>query len=130
VYLFSLLQVPTMLHFYGAGFLMWELSSFFVHYRWFLFKASPPASKSLQLANGLALLLSFFGARIVWGFYLSWLYWRDILAYPAASASFVNTTLVANVALNVLNSYWFFLIFMKAVEALSGKKEDAVGKRD
>ncbi len=62
VYLFALLHTPTMLHFYGAGFLMWEISSFFVHARWFLFKLG--AKKSYQTLNGLGLLLSFTLCRI------------------------------------------------------------------
>lgn len=117
-----------MLHFYGAGFLMWEISSFFVHYRWFLFKMN--GKKSLQLLNGLMVLITFFGARIVWGFYLSYMFFIDILAYKEGSRQFVYTLMLSNVALNVLNTYWFILIFNKAVEALSGKKQDSLGKRD
>lgn len=35
------------------------------------------ASKKVQLANGLTLIATYFGCRIVWGFYLSYLFIND-----------------------------------------------------
>jgi hypothetical protein len=46
----------------GAAFLMWEVSTFFVHARWFLFKLGAADSR-WYLANGLAMLASFFVFR-------------------------------------------------------------------
>lgn len=66
----------------------------------------------------------------VWGTYLSYMYWQDILAYKDATKAFVYTTLTANVALNLLNCYWWVLILEKAYGALLGSKSDELGKRD
>jgi hypothetical protein len=55
----------------GAGFLLWELSTPFVHFRWFLHRSG--ASKSrLYVVNGLAMLLVFFLCRPLWGTWLSY----------------------------------------------------------
>lgn len=118
VFLFSLLQSPPALHFYGAGFLLWEVSSFFVHFRWFAYRHN--LSSGLQMANGLLLVLSFFGARIVWGFYLTYLFVLD--SVHIASPAFRYTLYASNLALNALNVWWFALILGKAVDTLRGSK--------
>jgi len=55
----------------GAGFLLWELSTPFVHYRWFLLKAGRSKSR-IYLINGLIMAVVFFACRPVWGTYLSY----------------------------------------------------------
>lgn len=50
----------------GAGFLMWELSTPFVYLRWFLHNLGY-AKSPLYVANGFAMLISFFLARNVFG---------------------------------------------------------------
>lgn len=55
----------------GAGFLLWELSTPFVHLRWFMLKAGAAKSRA-YLINGLALVLVFFACRPVWGTWLSY----------------------------------------------------------
>ena len=50
----------------GAGFLMWELSTPFVYLRWSLHNLGY-AKSPLYVANGFAMLISFFLARNVFG---------------------------------------------------------------
>ena len=54
------------LHYYGAAFLLWELSTPFVHLRWALYKAGAVDGR-LYLYNGVALVLVFFLCRPLWG---------------------------------------------------------------
>lgn len=51
--------------------MIWELSTPFVHLRWFLIKAGEAKSR-LYLINGLALVVVFFACRPVWGTWLSY----------------------------------------------------------
>uniref|UniRef100_A0A7S0S185 TLC domain-containing protein n=1 Tax=Chlamydomonas leiostraca TaxID=1034604 RepID=A0A7S0S185_9CHLO len=112
-------------HFYGAGFMLWELSSYFLHFRWFMFKHN--TSKRLQLYNGLALIASYLLCRLVWGFYLSYLFVQDSKSLDLAPA-YLYMMWGANVALNSLNVFWFSLIIKKAIDTLSGRH--SFGKRD
>jgi hypothetical protein len=54
------------LHFYGALFLMWELSTPFVQLRWALFKMGK-SETLLYKVNGCAMVSTFFLARIAFG---------------------------------------------------------------
>lgn len=54
------------LHFYGALFLMWELSTPFVQLRWALHKLGK-SETTLYKVNGLAMVATFFLARIAFG---------------------------------------------------------------
>ncbi|KAG2189708.1 hypothetical protein INT46_010086, partial [Mucor plumbeus] len=57
-------------NYYGAIFLMYELSTIFLNFHWFMDKLGWTGSK-IQLVNGVVLLLTFLGARIVFGTYMS-----------------------------------------------------------
>ncbi|KAF6256066.1 TLC domain-containing protein [Scenedesmus sp. NREL 46B-D3] len=122
------------LHFFGAGFLMWELSTLFVHLRWFLHRSGAGKSR-LYVVNGLVMMVVFFLCRPVWGTWLSYRFFVDTaveLRHPRPggfSASGIWGYRVANVALNLLNYYWFSIMFVKAVELLvPNKKKAAQGK--
>ena len=54
------------LQFYGAAFLMWELSTPFMYARWLLLKAGWGESQLLTVVNA-AFMAVFFGCRNVWG---------------------------------------------------------------
>lgn len=54
------------LHYLGACFLMWELSTPFLYLRWVLLKTGRAEGRLMMPAN-LAFALSFFGCRIVYG---------------------------------------------------------------
>ncbi|KAI5288804.1 hypothetical protein KEM52_001023 [Ascosphaera acerosa] len=58
------------LNYYSSTFLLYELSSPFLNVHWFCDKLGRTGS-SLQWYNGMLLLASFFGARLVWGTYHS-----------------------------------------------------------
>ena len=64
VYILSCLTAQ--LQFYGAAFLMWELSTPFMYARWLLLKAGWGESKLLAAVN-VAFMAVFFGCRNVWG---------------------------------------------------------------
>ncbi|KAJ4296515.1 hypothetical protein N0V90_006560 [Kalmusia sp. IMI 367209] len=71
-------------NYYGLSFVLYELSTPFLNIHWFCDKLNLTGSK-LQLYNGIALLVTFFGCRLVWGTYQSILIYSDI--YTALTAS-------------------------------------------
>ncbi|KAH7130653.1 TLC domain-containing protein [Dendryphion nanum] len=64
-------------NYYGLSFVLYELSTPFLNIHWFCDKLNLTGSR-LQLYNGIALLATFFGCRIVWGTYQSALIYSDI----------------------------------------------------
>ncbi|KAF2034933.1 DUF887-domain-containing protein [Setomelanomma holmii] len=64
-------------NYYGLSFVLYELSTPFLNIHWFCDKLGMTGSK-LQLYNGIALLITFFGCRIVWGTYSSTLIYSDM----------------------------------------------------
>lgn len=99
------------LHFYGACFLLWELSTPFVHIRWIL-KSIGKERTALYTMNGLLMMAVFFLCRNVFGVIVSCLFWMDsekelVAEDPRFSSNFLWAFRVCNVALNFLNLYWF-----------------------
>lgn len=85
------------LNYYGPTFLLYELSSPFLNVHWFCDKLDLTGS-TLQWYNGMALIGSFFGARLIWGNWQSVLCFRDIwnavklpVGGPAAGTASVAT---------------------------------------
>lgn len=66
-------------NFYGVNFVLYELSTPFLNIHWALDKIGLTGS-ALQLYNGVALMTSFFGCRLVWGTYQTWSLSKDILS--------------------------------------------------
>ncbi|KAL5120256.1 hypothetical protein ACEQ8H_001814 [Pleosporales sp. CAS-2024a] len=64
-------------NYYGLSFVLYELSTPFLNVHWFCDKLGMTGGR-LQLYNGVALLVTFFGCRIVWGTYSSILIYSDI----------------------------------------------------
>ncbi|KAL9112508.1 MAG: hypothetical protein Q9187_007766 [Circinaria calcarea] len=100
------------LNYYGLNFILYELSTPFVNIHWFLDKVGMTGSK-LQLYNGIALIASFGGCRLVWGNYQSFRMYQDVwraiqnpgeLPVPPwlAVAYMASVTI-----LSALNFYWF-----------------------
>jgi hypothetical protein len=56
---------------------LYELSTPFLNIHWFLDKFDMTGSRA-QLINGILLLASFGGSRLVWGSYQSWMIYKDI----------------------------------------------------
>eukprot|EP00775_Hariotina_reticulata_P003621 gene3621-3884_t len=117
------------LHFFGAGFLLWELSTPFVHYRWFLLKSNQTKTRT-YIVNGIIMAVVFLACRPVWGTYLSYRFFVDTeeeLRHPVGnfSPSGIWGYRIANVALNLLNYFWFLKIATKLVETLAPKSRKA-----
>lgn len=124
------------MNFYGPIFILYELSSPFLNFHWFLDKLKLTGS-TYQAINGAVLTSTFFFCRIVWGAWNSyWTFGDMIRAYNSGligSSSRVSTIgmsaadaeamsfagqrkmplwlagsyLAANIVLNILNYYWF-----------------------
>lgn len=112
------------MHFYAAAFILWECSTPFVHFRWLLSKVGKE-NTTTYVVNGLAMTLSFFVCRCIWGTYISYDFWmrsQALLQNPSASSiptSMLWFIRVADVALSLLNFYWFFLMLRKALAFLT-----------
>lgn len=93
-------------NYYGPIFILYELSSPFLNIHWFFDKLGMTGSKP-QLYNGIVLLGTFFGCRIVWGTvqtsFVFWDVWRAVHHQLPSSPSPVSyaqssTSLPANVS--------------------------------
>ncbi|CEG83404.1 Putative Striatin-domain-containing protein (Fragment) [Rhizopus microsporus] len=94
-------------NYYGAIFLMYELSTIFLNFHWFMDKIGWSGSR-IQLINGVVLLLTFFGARVVFGTVMSVKMWIDI--YAVKDHVPLRYWIVygsANFATSCLNFWWF-----------------------
>jgi len=92
--------------YYSPRFLLWELSTPFLNVHWILDKLNMTGS-TLQFVNGIALLATFFGARIAYGWYLSFYFWGTLLESMGKVHPSVLIFLgVGNIILNTLNLVW------------------------
>ncbi|KAF9192545.1 hypothetical protein BGZ51_005341 [Haplosporangium sp. Z 767] len=102
------------LQYYGSVFLMFELSTPFLNIHWFMDKLGMTGS-IYQLINGIVLLSVFFCARIVFGLYMSYQTYLNVLpVLEQVPWHLVIIYSVANVVLNALNLFWFY----KMIESL------------
>ncbi|KAI7870710.1 TLC domain-containing protein [Spinellus fusiger] len=112
-------------NYYGAIFLMYELSTIFLNINWFMDKLGWTGSK-LQLANGIVLIVTFFCARIVFGVYMSYQFWTDIYAVrdrvPMQLWVVYGT---ANIVTLCLNFYWFRLMIKMLQKRFAGPVKKA-----
>ena len=96
--------------YYGAVFLMFELSTPFLNVHWMLDKAGLTGSK-WQLINGVLLGATFFLVRLCFGTYMSYQFFRDVSAHwDRVPSIHFYLYASANVILNTLNFIWFFKI--------------------
>ncbi|KAF3917413.1 hypothetical protein ABW21_db0206132 [Orbilia brochopaga] len=112
-------------NYYAPTFLLYELSSPFLNFHWFMDKLEMTGSR-LQLLNGICLLVVFFLCRLVYGTYSSFrvgmdIYeaWKmppaDIIAQGRNVPAWLALSYVtSNSILHFLNIYWFG----KMIEAL------------
>ncbi|KAG8787223.1 hypothetical protein FRC15_009720 [Serendipita sp. 397] len=100
------------LAYYGPRFLLWELSTPFLNLNWF-FDRTRVKGTTIHLLNGVALLISFFSARLVYGTYMadgkqSYNFFRTTyLNRSEIPAALFWTYCIGNVLLNGLNWFWF-----------------------
>ncbi|KAL8773237.1 MAG: hypothetical protein Q9209_001915 [Squamulea sp. 1 TL-2023] len=108
----SMIGFRPFVNYYGLNFILYELSTPFLNIHWWLDKLGMTGS-TLQLVNGIALLATFGGSRLIWGIYQNYGMYTDIwralhtpgeLPVPPwlAIAYIASTT-----ALSALNVYWF-----------------------
>ncbi|KAI0039898.1 DUF887-domain-containing protein [Auriscalpium vulgare] len=95
------------LAYFGARFLLWELSTVFLNIHWFIDKTGRTGTR-LQLVNGVFLLGSFALSRLVYGTFMSYQFYVAIYAVRARipPAMFYGVQ-VGNVLLQGLNWFWF-----------------------
>jgi hypothetical protein len=65
--------------YYGIQYALLELSTPFVNIHWFLNKLHKAGSK-LQLVNGVILIVVFGCCRLIWGSYMTVVFFRDVWA--------------------------------------------------
>ncbi|GMH36062.1 hypothetical protein BSKO_03930 [Bryopsis sp. KO-2023] len=112
------------MQYYGTAFILWECSTPFVHFRWLLSKVGKESSTA-YVVNGIAMTIAFFVCRCVWGTYISYDFWVGSvveLQHPIATsapAAVIWFIRVVDVALSLLNFYWFFLMLRKAAAFLT-----------
>lgn len=110
-------------HFYGCGFLLWEMSTPFVHLRWFLYKIGKSGSK-LYLYNGILMMLVFCLCRICWGGYLGVKFIVSSLQkQDTVSPIMIWILRTIWVALNCLNWHWFWLMLKGSFRLLVKKPQ-------
>ncbi|KAL1755960.1 TLC domain-containing protein [Schizophyllum commune] len=109
--------------YYGVRCLLWEISTIFLNIHWFLDKLGKTGSTA-QKINGVLLLASFFGVRIVYGGMVSAQFLTELYTIRRD----VSTTVCVvygggNILLQGLNWFWFF----KMIQAL--QKRFSAGDR-
>ncbi|CDS08817.1 hypothetical protein LRAMOSA10178 [Lichtheimia ramosa] len=109
-FLVLFLSYRPFINYYGAVFLLYEASTPFLNFNWFMDKLGWTGSKA-QLVNGVFLISTFFLARIVFGFYMSYWLWIDICAVKdLVPLRYWIVYGVANAMTSFLNMYWFGLM--------------------
>lgn len=113
---------------------MWELSTPFMHARWFLYKIGRDKG-ALYPANALLGMLIFFLCRNCFGPWLSFAFLKQSSAALATARGRRELWMPAIwffrsavVILNGLNAFWFSKMFKMLMEAVKGGGSDAAGK--
>lgn len=117
----------------GMGFLLWELSTPFLNIHWFLDKLGKTGSKA-QLINAFFLLSAYVGARLTFGVYNSFSFFKFVVApskphFPPIPGHLKTFYMVGNVILNSLNFFWFRAM-VRAVQKRFTVKPDQGDKVD
>jgi hypothetical protein len=84
-------------NYYGLNFILYEISTPFLNIHWFFDKLNMTGSR-VQLFNGIALLTTFFGCRVLWGNYQSIRMYSDVwtaLHTPGFSQIEINNPIFA-----------------------------------
>lgn len=106
------------IQYYGCVFLLYELSTPFMHLRTFMIQAKNSDGKMFFAAQ-LAFAITFFLARILIGLPTLWGWiqemWHYYLSEQAHSSDLVLLYLFFGISLNTLNVYWFAGILQRAI---------------
>lgn len=120
-------------NYYGVNFVLYELSTPFLNIHWFMDKCNKTGSRA-QWINGVALLSTFAGSRLLWGTYQSLRLYQDIwlalrttnpdeLPVPPWLALLYLTSIMS---LSVLNVHWFG----KMIESIMSRFEKPKNKNE
>ena len=95
----------------GLGFLLWELSTPFLNIHWFLDKLGKTGTV-WQLINAVFLLSAYVGARLTFGVYNSFSFFKFVVApskphHPPIPMHLKTFYMAGNLILNSLNFFWF-----------------------
>ncbi|KAI8073039.1 TLC domain-containing protein [Gongronella butleri] len=113
-------------NYYGAIFLMYELSTIFLNFNWFMDKLGWTGSK-IQLINGIVLIACFFGARVVFGIYMTIQMWTDVYAVKdLVPFRYIFVYGCANAATVTLNLYWFRMMINMLRKRFPAKSDKAL----
>nr|GAT55507.1 predicted protein [Mycena chlorophos] len=120
-----ILSFTPYLSYYAARFLMWELSTLFLNVHWALDKTNRTGG-SLQLINGVLLLVTFFAVRLVAGGYWSYQFYETLFqSLDRAPFAAILAPGIGNLILQGLNWFWFTKMIAALQKRFAGgsKKE-------
>ncbi|KAK9449104.1 TLC domain-containing protein [Limtongia smithiae] len=124
-----LLSFKPFLMYYGPWFLMFEISTPFLNVHWFATHLPAGAvPEKVQVVNGVLLLVSFFFARIIWGFYSVGVLALDMYHNLGDAPLWMPLiVLSSNFSLDCLNVYWFSKMISALQRRMAATK---AGKKD
>ncbi|TPX45270.1 hypothetical protein SeMB42_g04074 [Synchytrium endobioticum] len=106
---FLLTMQPFLMYFIGP-FLLFEISTPLLNINWFCDKLNMTGS-TLQLINGILLILSFFCVRMIYGLYLNYdMFYSFYLQRDKISPYVIVIYGACNVSETILNFFWFYKI--------------------
>ncbi|KAI9450716.1 DUF887-domain-containing protein [Lactarius psammicola] len=116
------------LAYYGPRFLLWELSTPFLNIHWMLDKTGQTGSP-LQLVNGLILISTFAGARLVYGSIMSYQFFQTLFEVrDGLSSAVVAGYACGGTLLNGLNVFWFMKMIVALQKRFNEKKDTSKAK--
>ncbi|KZO95885.1 hypothetical protein CALVIDRAFT_155095 [Calocera viscosa TUFC12733] len=96
------------LAYYAARFLLWEISTPFLHIHWWLDKTKQTGG-TYQFVNGAILMTLFMAVRLIYGGYQSTQFWRTLGEIrDKVPLPMLVIYGVGNIFLQGLNWYWFY----------------------
>ncbi|KAF2500251.1 DUF887-domain-containing protein [Lophium mytilinum] len=109
--------------YYGMHYALIELSTPFANIHWFLNKLGQAGSR-VQVINGMLLITTFFTCRLVWGSYLTFVFFRDVWTALHAEQSH-QTTYVLDAKVQSLDlehraPWWLACLFMVTNSVVMG----------
>ncbi|KAH8995490.1 DUF887-domain-containing protein [Lactarius akahatsu] len=114
--------------YYGPRFLLWELSTPFLNIHWMLDKTGQTGSP-LQFVNGLILISTFAGARLVYGSIMSYQFYQTLIEVrDGLSSAILAGYACGGVLLNGLNVFWFMKMIAALQKRFNEKKDTTKAK--
>ncbi|KAL7408946.1 TLC domain-containing protein [Mrakia frigida] len=110
--------------YYVSRFLLWELSTPFLNAHWFFEKTGRSGSLPM-IINAICLITVFFTARIIYGSYLSYNFYKAMWINRSEIPFFLHFVFEGfNTAMTFLNLFWFKKMVNAFARRLKGEKKD------